>query len=404
MNNTLVLLFMATLSLVCSCHSEQTENAASISENIEIKQDSILQKARFGKELIEAFVPFVSPAIISNHETHLSYELNLANTYRLPMKLTKVEVYDIAKKDAPIAIYDSTYIDENLERPGLVAAEKSLFSGSQFGILNLWLSVANDKTPTQIYHQLSFEVQTENGKSPVISLEKALIDFPKTTNLSLRAPFRKGNWFYYTFGHSNTRELTEGKSTYAQRYAIDWVAIGNDGTFMNGERRDENESFYSYGKELLAVADGVVVAIQDSIPDNAGESDERAIKLNRYNLSGNHLVLDIGNNINVVYAHLIPNSFKVKIGDRVKAGDVLGLLGNSGESTGPHLHIHVETKHKLVLGGEGLPFHFNEYTQVSTFDKSVHIDSLFLTPNLPMQSLNQVIQNAVPIGMGIVRF
>jgi murein DD-endopeptidase MepM/ murein hydrolase activator NlpD len=76
--------------------------------------------------------------------------------------------------------------------------------------------------------------------------------------------------------------------------------------------RSENKSYSSYGKEIFAVADGTIVEIQDSIPENPGETQERVVKITRYNLSGNHLVLDIGNNINVVYAHLIPNSFKVK--------------------------------------------------------------------------------------------
>jgi hypothetical protein len=61
-------------------------------------------------------------------------------------------------------------------------------------------------------------------------VEKALTKFPQTTQLALDPPFDKGYWFYLTESHKNTRELTEGKASYAQRFAIDWVSLDKDGT------------------------------------------------------------------------------------------------------------------------------------------------------------------------------
>lgn len=67
------------------------------------------------------------------------------------------------------------------------------------------------------------------------------------------------------------------------------------------------------------------------------------------------MVLDIGHGRFAFYAHLQPGSLKVKVGDRVKRGQVLGLVGNSGNSTEPHLHFHLADS-KSPLGSEGLPY------------------------------------------------
>ncbi len=395
---------LTSVLFLSSCNTDE-KNTDLKSNDLEtdVAKKTILQKARFGRELIEAYVPYLSPSIKSNGKLIVSYELNIANTYILPMELMKIELFDAENSEYPIMSFDSIYITDNIERPGLKNENIRLFEGNHFGILNIWLAIDQNNIPEQFYHKLHFKVKDGNGTIGLLDVEKALLSFPRETNLSVSPPFREGYWFYYTIGHKNTRELTEGKPSYAQRFAIDWVSIEEDGTYVQGER-NKNENFVTYSKELLAVADGVVVEIQDSIPENSGESEERAIKLDRYSLSGNHLVLDIGKGINVVYAHLIPGSFRFKVGDRVKTGDVLGLLGNSGESTGPHLHLHIETANKLVLGGEGLPIKFREYTEITVFDKSVDIDSLFSTTKLPIEHLNNLKQNEMPIGMGIVKF
>lgn len=395
-------LFAILLFISCS---ENEVTIDSINEKVNAESiDPKLQKARFGREIIEAYVPHISSSVRASSKINLSYELNIANTFRLPMELLTVGIFDTENQDQPLAVFDIDYILKNLQRPGLTGEQnENHFEGGQFGILNLWLELEESKVPKKIFHKLHFNLDTGNGEMIPLEVEKALFDFPSLTQVTLDPPFRDGNWFYYTIGHNNTRELTEGKASYAQRFAIDWAFIGEDGTFANGDKT-KNESFLSYGKELLAVANGVVVEIQDSIPDNEGESLARAVKIDRYNSSGNHLILDIGNDVHVIYAHLIPHSFKVKVGDQVKSGDVLGLLGNSGESTGPHLHMHVETKNKLLLGGEGLPYHFNKYSEIVSFDPDINLDSLFSGDKLLLGDSIIIKESELPIGIGVVKF
>ncbi|HYO83907.1 MAG TPA: M23 family metallopeptidase, partial [Bryobacteraceae bacterium] len=77
-------------------------------------------------------------------------------------------------------------------------------------------------------------------------------------------------------------------------------------------------------------------------------------------VEGNYVVLDVGDGRFVTYAHLIPGSLTVKRGDRVRAGQVLGKIGNSGNSSGPHLHFQVATG-PGVLRGDGVPFVFDSF-------------------------------------------
>ena len=153
------------------------------------------------------------------------------------------------------------------------------------------------------------------------------------------------------------RDTRVGVPCFAQRFAIDWVRVGPNGETYSGEFKD-NRSFHAYGTEILAVADGVVGGLKDGILENVPGRTSRAVPITLETVGGNYVALDLGGNRFAFYAHLQPGSFKVKLGDRVRKGQVLALLGNSGNSTEPHLHFQV-TDGNSTLGSEGLPYVFD---------------------------------------------
>jgi murein DD-endopeptidase MepM/ murein hydrolase activator NlpD len=79
------------------------------------------------------------------------------------------------------------------------------------------------------------------------------------------------------------------------------------------------------------------------------------------NAAGNHVVLDLGGREYALLAHLQKGSVPVRVGDTVKRGDTLGLCGNSGNSTEPHLHFHLQDRPKLFGDAIGLPVTFFDY-------------------------------------------
>jgi murein DD-endopeptidase MepM/ murein hydrolase activator NlpD len=75
------------------------------------------------------------------------------------------------------------------------------------------------------------------------------------------------------------------------------------------------------------------------------------------------VIVDIGSGRYAFYAHLQPGSPRVKVGDRVRRGQVLGLVGNSGNSTEPHLHFHLSDGNS-PLGSEGVPYGYETFEVV----------------------------------------
>lgn len=146
----------------------------------------------------------------------------------------------------------------------------------------------------------------------------------------------------------------EGTAAIAQRFAIDSVMMNENGRRFIGDSL-ENESYFAEGVDALAVADGIVVAVKDSIPENVPGAMSRAVPITLETVGGNFVILDIGQGRYAFYAHLKPGSLRVRPGDRVRKGQVVGLVGNSGNSTEPHLHFHVADG-TSPLGSEGIPY------------------------------------------------
>jgi len=126
--------------------------------------------------------------------------------------------------------------------------------------------------------------------------------------------------------------------SFAQRFAIDWMQYVN-GSLYSGDG-SKNEDWFGYNHDLLAVADGKVVHIMTDVSLNT-PFHPPAVNITIANVCGNHVVLDIGDGNFVLYAHMIPGSATVTLNETVKKGQVLGKLGNTGNSGAPHLHLHV---------------------------------------------------------------
>ncbi len=140
-----------------------------------------------------------------------------------------------------------------------------------------------------------------------------------------------GPWLVYWGGA--TREQNQHIDFPSQRRAVDLVRIDAEGRSCTGERL---EDCYAYGEPVLAVGDGTVVTAIDGVPDSV------LGVLNPYSAIGNAVFVQHPSGLYSVYAHLQPGSVRVKPGKRVTSGQVLGLVGNSGNSSEPHLHFQMQ--------------------------------------------------------------
>ena len=164
---------------------------------------------------------------------------------------------------------------------------------------------------------------------------------------SLQLPFR-GEW--YVFWGGDKKEVNYHVTVRGQRRAADLVIKGADGLSHKDSGR-RNEDYFVYGKQVLAAAPGTVVTAIDGVPDNEPGS------MNPLCAVGNCLIIDLGSHEYAVYAHLKPGSLGVHRGDKVRKGQVLALCGNSGNSSEPHLHFHLQDN-AILQDGAGITPYF----------------------------------------------
>jgi hypothetical protein len=137
-----------------------------------------------------------------------------------------------------------------------------------------------------------------------------------------------------------------------QRWSYDLV-VAVDGRTFSGDG-SHLEDYHAYGRPVRAPADGVVESVQDGEPDGAiGQWRVRGA-------AGNHVVLRVAPGEFLFIAHLQRGSISVLPGDRVVAGQAIGRVGNSGNSSEPHVHLHLQDRPAAYLG-EGIPFYFHDY-------------------------------------------
>jgi len=174
----------------------------------------------------------------------------------------------------------------------------------------------------------------------------AYLDYRDTTRFTL--PFR-GEWLVFWGGRTLSQNYHA--SVRSQRFANDILQM-RAGSSHRGDGRALTD-YYCYGQPILAPADGRVVEAVDSLPDQPIGSQDRS------HPAGNHVVIDHGHNEFTLLAHLQPRSVRVRAGDRVRRGQELGLVGNSGNTTEPHLHIHLMNGPDM-RAADGLPLAFTD--------------------------------------------
>jgi hypothetical protein len=161
-----------------------------------------------------------------------------------------------------------------------------------------------------------------------------------------------------------------GHSAYANQFAID--VLGLDANYApQTNDNDENTSYAGWDREILAPAAGTVIYARNDVPNNpnANGPDERLYGSQHdpvLAVAGNCVVIDHGNSEFSVMMHMRQGSVVVKVGDRVKQGDVVGHLGNSGDSFGPHLHYQLQAGPELFRE-QSLPFSFQNVNRPHLF-------------------------------------
>lgn len=316
-------------------------------------------------------VPFEPTAFPSAQHVYVIYELHLTNFMPIPISLSRIDVLDADAGTQPIATFEAAQLETMLQPVGGRAQsdpkDKLVIADGQSTIA--FMAVVFDRrshVPDRLLHRVTTAYAPEEGA--VIST--------RHTELHVVGPPVEGADWLAEDGPSNDQDnhhrrgvvILNGQPVDSRRFAIDWKQV-KDGASFSGDPRDAH-SYYCYGKEVLAVADGSVVTARDGLPENTpghGDAFHPAVPITLETVTGNTITLDLGGGQFAYYMHLQPGSLKVKVGDRVRPGQALARIGVSGDAREPHLHFEVTTSSKL-LAGEGIPYLIDRYSSKTKND------------------------------------
>lgn len=273
---------------------------------------------------------------------HLAYELIVTNPSNFFITLDKVEAIDPSGK-----VLASISGDALAKMTTRYSGSNSLWAPGQSGTVYMDVTLApGEVVPASVGARMTITRQSNaDGKPgpfptgvPVlasVSFTGAIASVGEPAR-TIAAPLRGGGWVSANgccdaiTSHRGAVIAVNGQQSAPERFAIDWVQMNKDRKLFSGDGSKLTDFAY-YGDTIHAVADGVVVNMWD-------ESDEQvplkpAVGLVPASIGGNMLVVDIGDGAYTFYAHFQRGSLKAKVGDRVTKGQVLGLLGNTGNTT-----------------------------------------------------------------------
>ena len=306
---------------------------------------------------VEVVNPIAPQPVIADGRQILAYELHITNFGKAPLVLRHLEVFGDGQ---PFLDLSGNELTKSLVAIGDAPDAARLDIGRRV-VAFLWIARApHAAVPRNLRHRLTFDiVDTQPPMQSVI--DTIIVPVTRTPAPLLRPPFDDGEWLAGNgpsngSDHRRTLIALDGRVSLSQRFAIDWVLVGKNGNTFH-DKPDRNENFWAFGYPVHAVAEGEVTEVVDTFDDNT----PRVLPpVTIENILGNHVILRIAPNRYVLFAHLRHHSIRVRLHQKVKGGTLLGEVGNSGNSTGAHLHMQVMTASSALVS-EGVPFLFKHF-------------------------------------------
>ena len=326
----------------------------------------------------------------SDGKFHIAYDFQLTNASRVPATLEQIDVVDAADPDRVLDSLSGTqlvdpacdYGDCNRLRMLPSAPATSTVIGPQEArsvLISFTLDSLDDAPETVLHRIRTTGADTPGATAPTpLNYRAGPVDVSAGTPLVIRAPLTGTNWVAMNgcclIGSAHIAALApfSGVLANTQRFAIDWMRTNDDGEFVSGDA-NRNESYAGYGQEVRAVADGTIASTLDRLDANRpgvlpASDPELAKTITVETVDGNNIIQDLGGGVWAAYAHLQRGSLLVKPGDQVKAGQVIARLGNTGNTSAPHLHFQLMNKPTLI-GSDGIPYVIAEFGYAGFVDQ-----------------------------------
>jgi murein DD-endopeptidase MepM/ murein hydrolase activator NlpD len=302
------------------------------------------------------------PVLGTDGRQHLAYELQLTNITAATLSVERVRVLDPSRGDRVVEELSEEQLASKLIVFGNPTGEA--FGAGVGGFLFMDVSYPNGaRLPDRLEYRFDVSTSEETGLPETFSAGPTLVRQAGAVVVS--APLSGPRWLTgegcceTVTSHRGAIFPIDGTFHAPERFAIDWVRVGQNGKLWEGPR-DELSSYPYYGAKVRSVADGRVVGTRDTEPEQTPGDFPSILDLNDF--GGNYVVVDIGEGRYAYYAHLQQRNEGVLVerGDRVRMGQVLGKLGNTGNTDAPHLHFMI-IDGKSPLVSNALPFEIGSF-------------------------------------------
>ena len=377
---------------------------------------AVLSLAAWG-ESNDQFTPVVVSPLLhktqrvlgTDGQDHVVYELTLTNTSHVTATLKKIEILDARDPSVALDAYEGDTLLARLFRWENQRAETPQLNFDETRLFLIHLVLDPDvPMPHQLVHRIEVLGATGPGDpTPVLQTYTVAAVRVRSSIPAIGPPLAGNGWVAIngcceaTGVHRSTGLPINGQFYYAQRYAIDWMRLDDKGRLVHGDPADVH-SYTSYGADIIAVADGTIVAMRDDLEDQVPPNLPDPKTITAQTLLGNHVIQDIGDGFFAFYAHLKQGSVTVAPGDAVRRGQVVGKLGNSGNTSAPHLHFHIMAG-RSAIASNGLPYVIDGFTLAGQIppDAFTGVEGTWNEFLFPQPS---AVDHQFPLDMAIVNF
>lgn len=336
----------------------------------------------------------------SDGRNHVEYDLLVVNTFGEPVTLTEVVVRG-SNGNRLLTVTGRS----------LAAATQSLYThvaspvvaASAAVIVEVDLPLASGvPVPARVSNRIDYKLPTAPDAVIVddTTVQGPTVDVDRAHAVRIESPLAGKGWLATSACcspnvHRDLRLSAGGlRLTTSETFAVDWALARGDRIYDG--TGSTNEQFYGFGAPVLAVAGGTVVAVQDGIAESTPFTT--SAPETKEGFGGNSIMLKIDDGVYAFYGHLQTGSLTVRVGEKVKAGQVLGKLGNTGPSQGPHLHFGLLDSPDAFTG-TSLPFVITKATLTGTVDfASSAGDTLVISPE------SRALRNVYPLYGTIMDF
>lgn len=373
---------------------------------------SAAAKDHFTPVVASSLTSTATPVLGTDGQQHIVYELVITNTNGTPATLNKITIVDASDPSRILAAFDGDALLARL-RPAIAAPVKNANieqSVTRMFLIDIALP-GNAAIPSRLMHRLDLLGGPSPAPSPAVEMNYVAAPIQVTRAIRVIGPPLKGNHWVATNGccgagsvHRGAGLAVNGGIYFAQRFAIDWMQLDEGGRMVHGDSADVH-NYTCYGADILAVADGTVIQRQSDLDDQKPGTLPDPKTINIDNVDGNHVILDLGGGVYAFYAHMQKDGVLVHVGDKVKRGQVLGKLGNTGNTSAPHLHFQLMDG-PSALGAQGIPYVIDSFqvdgeVNKAEFDAAPGIEGDWSKGLLPTPSPRT---KQYPLDLNIVNF